>query len=308
VRLRTRSTIDSLLMEFWNLFSLEKSDNANRPLAPWRIRLYPHWPRFAARPYNGVTETEFLQLSTGYRDLMLKAKLPDSTALLCGFPRSGTSYLHSVLQQAMPNESLTVPRGSIWLGASVWKHTPAVIGRVSSQGGLVCFVPLRPLLDCLVSWAIKSPEIMNREELVKHAALYFEVLNFGLSSNSVFVPFDNLESWTPAEIGAFLQEAFAIRTGSAVIRASSNLGTLKGKSAKEVFLEASLGDATGLDAKQSLANPLSSHLPNREKEMVKESVRGQILDLIPGELLLDADKAYSAGLSEFKCLNPSWLS
>lgn len=244
---------------------------------------------------NGATPQQLRHYRLGAIELKFRPPpLHHKIAMVVGFPRSGTSFLQSLLQQALPIPSIrTYTSGQIWPALAIWKHTPRLIEKIQSEnpGELVVFSTLRPMLDCLTSWAIKDQTPLTSAWLLPRAESWLTFVTAGLVNNWQFVSFC-MFSLPNLTLAKRLQHSFELENGLSVSSeawANSALTRIaQMESPEELFRLAKIGDSTGLSAKDSLMRTYESHLPNEMKNLQKTSVKSSIVAKLPHSVLRKA--------------------
>lgn len=269
-------------------------------------------PTGLGRPaINGATSRQINFYQLGIAEWALCRGYPRPVVVVTGFPRTGTSFLQSLVQEALPVPAMKSRfSGEIWPGLSVWKHTPDLIESIQSRnpGGLLVVTTLRPMLDALISWGNYDPSIVSRASLEEKAHLYVEFVTKGLLNNWMFFPF-SLITLPPIVLGQKLQDEFEFRTGVALgrkrwaNRALARLALLG--SGEELFRLAGIGDSTGLSAAESMMSGTQSHMPNVLKENLKPTMRAHILANLPDNLIQKAVQVEKKALGQ---INPSGLT
>lgn len=243
---------------------------------------------------NGATNRQLRSYRLGAIELTFRPPPNKKIVMVAGFPRSGTSFLQSLVQEALPIPSVrTYTSGQIWPALAIWKHTPGLIEKIQleNSGGLMVFSTLRPMLDCLTSWAIKDQRPISSKELLARADYWLTFVNKGLNNNWQFVPF-SMFSLPPLALAKKLHNSFELETGLSLRderwadKALTRIAQME--SHEELFRFAKIGDSTGLDAKASVMATYESHLPNEIKNRQKNAVESFIVAMLPQSVLREA--------------------
>lgn len=224
-------------------------------------------------PRRRWRETARVLLSDAFALRQIKSsidRLSTPPILLAGPPRSGTSFLQSLLITYFPKSSLADYRRS---PLHQLKHTlPMFVELVAELGRDVrVLVPVRDPVDALTSWAIYDPSILSTDALQECLNYYSQFFAWAVDAPDVVKIVDFLDlTAEPDSIAAGVSSALGIES----VRS-------RGLSAENVFRAAVVGDSTGLGAEASLGNAAKSHMPSAFKNSVQPFYR----DLV--ETLLD---------------------
>lgn len=132
-------------------------------------RLFPRFARpieLASRAPGGLRLASAVLGSLAFDAKPSATENPTSSDLaeaciaVCGFPRTGTTFIQSAINQALGDDR------ACWKG-----HDPLALP-LYSAAGIPTLITLRPPADALVSWSLYHHDLPSADLLARRAAVY----------------------------------------------------------------------------------------------------------------------------------------